>query len=106
MSLDVELIIAEETVYEANITHNLGNMASQAGVYNALWQPEKINISKAKDLIEPLRQGLHELKSQPDKYKQFNPKNGWGSYNGLVEFVEKYLSACYDYPDADISISR
>ena len=61
---------------------------------------------KAKELIEPLRQGLHNLKSEPESYMKFNPENGWGSYDGLVEFVESYLNACYEYPDADVKVSR
>lgn len=93
-------------VFEYNITHNLNNMAEAAGIYQCLWRPEEIGITKAHQLIEPLRQGLHELKLNPDLYKQFNPKNGWGSYDGLVKFVEAYLNACYEYPDADVNVSR
>lgn len=92
--------------YSANITHNLNSMAGAAGIYEHLWRPDEIGITKAKQLIEPLRAGLHELKLNPEKYKVFNPSNGWGSYDGLVDFVSKYLEACYEYPDADIEISR
>jgi len=51
-------------------------------------------------------QGLHNLKIEPERYKKFNPENGWGSYDGLVKFVENYLNACYEYPDADVEVSR
>ena len=71
-----------------------------------MWRPDEIKITKAKELIEPLRQGLHNLKSEPESYMKFNPENGWGSYDGLVEFVESYLNACYEYPDADVEVSR
>lgn len=94
------------TVYHANITHNLNNMADEAGIYEHLWQPDEIEITKAKELIEPLRQGLHNLKSEPERYKKFNPENGWGSYEGLVKFVENYLNACYEYPEAEINADR
>jgi hypothetical protein len=93
-------------VYWANITHNLYKMAEAAGIYEHLWRPDEIKITKAKELIEPLRQGLHNLKSEPERYKKFNPENGWGSYDGLVKFVENYLNACYEYPDADVEVSR
>lgn len=96
----------DETVYDANITHNLNTMATEAGIYELLWRPDEIQITKAKELIEPLRQGLHNLKSEPERYKKFNPENGWGSYDGLVKFVENYLNACYEYPDAIIEVSR
>jgi hypothetical protein len=92
--------------YEANITHNLNKMAGESGLYEYLWQPEKNNIFVAKELIEPLTKGLELLKSDPERFKQFNPSNGWGDYEGLVSFVEKYLSACKIYPQAKIRISK
>ena len=39
MSLDVYLMVDNERVYDANITHNLNSMASEAGCYEALWRP-------------------------------------------------------------------
>ena len=65
-----------DEVYSANITHNLNTMASQAGIYEHLWRPDEIGITKAKELIDPLREGLHKLKSEPEMYKAFNPSNG------------------------------
>ena len=32
--------------------------------------------------------------------------NGWGMYEHFVPFVEKYLEACKEYPDAVIEVSR
>lgn len=108
LSYDEGKTYTEETeqVYWANITHNLNTMAGEAGIYEHLWRPDEIKITKAKELIEPLRQGLHNLKSEPERYKKFKPENGWGSYDGLVKFVENYLNACYEYPDADVEVSR
>ena len=94
------------TVYTANITHNLGTMADKAGINCHLWQPEKIGMTKARQLIKPLEAGLTRLKSNPHFFRQFNPENGWGTYEGLVQFVEGYLEACKQYPQADVSVSR
>lgn len=96
----------EECVYDANITHNLGKMASEAGIYQALWRPEEINKEKAEDIIELLEVGLTDLKSRPEHFERFNSPNGWGMYERFVPFVEKYLNACKEYPKADIWISR
>lgn len=99
---------AEETneCYSANITHNLNAMAAEAGIYKHLWRPEEIGISKAAQLIEPLRVGLALLKADPPRFKKHNPPNGWGDYDGFVEFVEKYLAACEQNPTADVGASR
>ena len=119
MSLDVSLNIKrrisydegktytedEEEVYESNITHNLTDMAEQAGIYESLWHPEKIGATKAKDIIEPLDKGLADLKARPEYFEKFNASNGWGTYKHFVPFVRDYLNACKEYPDATIEVS-
>lgn len=93
-------------VFWGNITHNLVGMAKAAGIYLYLWRPETYGITKAKELIEPLEDGLKRLKSAPDHFKELNPSNGWGNYEGLVALVEKYLEACREYPDAVVYVGR
>jgi hypothetical protein len=95
-----------DCVYHSNITHNLNEMASAAGIYKVIWRPDENDISKAKQLIEPLKKGLALLHSDPEQFKQFNPENGWGNYDVLVLFVSKYLLACLANPDADVSVWR
>lgn len=93
-------------VYWNNITHNLGRMAREAGLYDALWRPGEHGMQKASQLIAPLDVGLKRLKAAPETFRAFNPENGWGSYEGLVAFAESYLDACRSYPDADVKVSR
>lgn len=107
MSLDVSLYAMRPTeVYDANITHNLAKMAGEAGIYKHLWRPDEIGITHASQLIEPLRTGLALLRSDEPRFSQFNPSNGWGSYDSLVRFVKEYLEACEENPDAKVSVSR
>ena len=113
MSLDIYLTMPLKAegydpieVFSINITHNLGKMANAADLYYCMWRPEELGITKAGDVIELLNPGLALLKKHPDLYKQFNPPNGWGDYNGLVRTVETYLEACKKYPEADIYSSR
>jgi len=101
-----KLVKGSNKEYDANITHNLGEMASKAGIYYALWRPEEIGIMFAKDLIPYLERGLNRLKSVPDKYKKYNSPNGWGMYEHFVPFVEDYLLACRNYPDSIIETDR
>lgn len=95
-----------EEVYSANITHNLNKMADAAGIYEALWRPDEIGITKAAQLIEPLRAGLEKLQANPAHFEQFNASNGWGMYEHLVPWVAAYLAACKEHPDAVVSVSR
>lgn len=96
----------EEEVFSANITHNLTTMANKAGIYEHLWRPEEIGITKASQLIEPLTLGLEKIKKRRKYFEKFNPSNGWGSYEGFVPWIEEYLEACKEYPEAIIRVSR
>lgn len=93
-------------VFEKNITHNLTGMASEAGIYKHLWRPEELGINFAQDLIKPLQAGLKLLIDDPEKFKIFNPENGWGNYDVLKKFVSDYLRNCKLYPNAKIEVSR
>jgi hypothetical protein len=107
MSLDVYLTAVRPTeVYSRNITHNLNKMAFAAGIYEALWRPEEIGIVRAEQLIEPLTVGLEKLKADPERFKEFNAPNGWGMYDNLINFVEDYLEACIENPDAEVRACR
>ena len=115
MSLDVYLTKVMPTeVYSGNITHNLGKMADQVKLdgdetlYDVLWRPDECNppYVKAQELIKPLKQGLIELLLNSTKYKEYNPENDWGSYDGLCTFVQKYIVACEENPDAEIGVCR
>ena len=95
-----------DEVFWANITHNLGEMAQKAGIYEALWRPEEISKVRAGDIIGLLEDGLKRLRDKPGYYISFNPENGWGDYEGFVDFVSKYLDACKQFPESIIRISR
>lgn len=95
-----------ERLWDQNITHNLASMARAAGLYEVLWRPEEYNITKASQAIPILADGLNRLLDNRGKFEAFNPENGWGDYDGLVNFTRSFLTACREYPDALIESSR
>lgn len=99
----VRAIVRATSMWSANITHNLTEMAEKAGLYIPIWQPDEAGIHWAAELIEPLEKGLALLKGDPKEFEKYNPPNGWGDYDGFVGFVEEYLEACRDYPGAQVS---
>lgn len=118
--------VEHETIYSANITHNLTPMADEANLYEALWRPYRLNPKfkvkpediitefhfevhnpcQAKDIIPYLEEGLKKLKDDPKHFEKFNSSNGWGMYEHFVPFVENYLEACKQYPESIIKVSR
>ena len=113
MSLDVRLekdwcsvCDRGDVVYRDNITHNLGKMAEEAGVYLHLWRPEELALVTASQLVKPLEEALVAMERDPPPYIRWSPANGWGSYASLVLFIRDYLKACREYPQARIFVSR
>lgn len=105
MSLDFSLTAVRtrtETVFDGNITHNLGGMAQAAGLYCVLWEPAEHGIDTAEQAIPLLRRGLARMIAEPERFKAMNPKNGWGTYNRLVDFTLDVLRACEENPDATL----
>jgi hypothetical protein len=94
-----------ECVFHSNITHNLIPMAKEAGIYEACWSPEEINATKASDIVPILEKGFNDLKARPEYFKLFDSENGWGIYVHFLPWMEAYLNACREYPDAIIEVS-
>jgi hypothetical protein len=116
----------KEEVYSANITHNLGKMADEAGLYEALWRPHRLkpgydipeddhkaeweyedaNPVRAHEIIEIIEKGLADMKARPKHYEKFNSPNGWGMYEHFVPFIEKYLAALKEFPETQVVCDR
>lgn len=92
--------------HAANVTHNLNQMAREADLYKLLWYPEVLGYGRAWQIIEPLEKGITLLKSDPERFKVFEAKNGWGTYKWLLEFCEEVLEACKKSPQGRIEVSR
>lgn len=114
MSLDVSLEVNKclhcnhsDEVFSANITHNLNEMAEEAGIYKHVWRPEELEeIKQAGDLIEPLTDGLTQMKEDPERFERHDSPNGWGVYEDFVMWLEEYLTACKQWPNATITVDR
>lgn len=112
MSLDVELVKyckecgCNRQLWSRNVTHNLNKMAAAAGIYEIVWRPKENNVRQAKQLIRPLKAAVSVMKKSPKRFKKHNPKNGWGSYEGFLSFLEEYLVACVKHPDAAVRADR
>ncbi len=93
-------------LYNDNITHNLGPMAEAFGLYVLLWRPEECGIDEAWQLIDLLVDGLDRLAANQGEAGRYAPANGYGTYAGLLNFVQKYLEACRAFPRAKVRACR
>lgn len=102
---DIKEIEIETTEFwHKNITHNLNKMASAClswgdyTLYDLLWRDEQLTCDKW-FYISQLTYCLNCLKNDSEFFKQFNPENGWGTYEQLCEFVEDFIKALIDMPE-------
>lgn len=121
--VDPDDIIEEEIktneFWHGNITHNLCRMAEDCmsfdeydqcyNLYDLLWRdtqaPFEGNYINA--YIAHLAYCLYVLKNDPEHFKQFNPPNGWGTYEQLCQFTEDFIKALITMPEGShIEYSR
>ena len=104
MSLDLSIRAMRPTqVFDANITHNLAKMAHECGLYEPMWGA---NDAVAGTLIEPLSLGIATLVLEPERFRKFNPENGWGSYEDLLRLAREFLAACIANPDGIVGVFK
>jgi hypothetical protein len=104
MSLDIWLTdTVETTVVDKNITHNLGRMWSEAGVYDALYNSEG---QTAKSVLPILHEGLRLMIADPERFKKFNAHNGWGLYEHALPWLGELIKEFEEYPNGIIGVSK
>lgn len=111
--IDPNSIVEEEIetneFWHGNITHNLCEMAedclssnnSDYTLYDLLWRDtqEPFTGDYLNVYIAYLAYCLYVLKDDPEHFKKFNPKNGWGTYEQLINFVKEFIKALVNIPE-------
>lgn len=118
MSLEVSIYHkdSEESVWIANITHNLREMASHVPIdnngtpttlYYVCWRPEEIGIKTVGEVLPLLKQGLRYMFGNRKNLFQYESPNGWGTHKDFLRFLLTYYNACKEYePECRIEANR
>ena len=93
-------------IFDVNITHNLTRMADVAKIYGVMWRPDENGIKTAADCIPAMAAGVVFMEANREMLEQYNPSNGWGSYEVLLQVATEILTACRENPDAIVGASR
>ena len=97
MSYDFKVGPAEQyqhDPFEKNVTYNVATMLKRAGFH-----PIILNGRTAVELRPVVRHAWQLLIDQPEYFKKFDPENGWGSFNGVRDFIsdlDTYLTTAPD----------
>jgi hypothetical protein len=84
-------------IYETNITYNLADM-----YYKAI--DEKLGLKKLKRMtcdkaLPIINKAIEDMVKNKAEYIKLNPKNGWGTYDGLLEQFREMRNVCEENPD-------
>lgn len=92
----IDITVAEV----GNYTYNVSNMYKEAmGITLS-----DLHGMSATEAIDILHKGVTNMNNDPEKYKAMNPPNGWGDYEGALQFLTKILNACTENPNAYIKV--
>jgi hypothetical protein len=96
MSYDIKFKVKVEGVNlwvdtgecSANTTWNVRDMIIKSTGLE--WKNTK-NNGLCKDVIPKIENGFWELTDYPEKYKQYESENGWGTIDGTKRFFQEIL---------------
>lgn len=104
ISFKAKLEGADQWVYVGpewiNHTSNTAAMIKEVcGSYPSAW-----NGMRCSELLPVLTAGCKELRAYSQKYRQFEPENGWGTVETTLEFLDAIRKACEEYPTAVLEV--
>jgi hypothetical protein len=86
-----------------NYTYNCAPMFNMAFGVKKGWT-DLLERKKCKDVLPIIRKALAHMATNPKDYILLNPKNGWGSYTGATEFIQRLFEQAEKYPEHIIYI--
>ena len=83
-----------------NFTSNTAAMIKEVcGSYPSEWGGRKCS-----DMYPVLMQGASLLNNSPEKYRRFEPSNGWGTVETTRDFLISVADNCGKYPTAVLEV--
>jgi len=91
------------TVVEiGNYTSNVAGMWARA-LGRRLYELGGMNAADALPLLEA---AVCAMRADPDGYRELDPANGWGRYEGALEYLDRLRGACARHPKTQIRVSH
>ena len=79
---------------DANITWNVRKIITHS---TGLEWKNDANNGLCIDVIPKIQKGLDELLTYPEKYKEYESPNGWGTVRGTINFFNRIIEAWHDF---------
>lgn len=106
VSYDVTLYVStggdsEVEAFWRNMTSNVAPMWRKAGADLASFADKR-----ASECVADLEVAIKAMEADPATYRAMNPENGWGDYDGCLDFLKSIREACVTHPACTVHISR
>ncbi|SRR6266540_4134693 len=88
--------------YTSNVSRMWFEALGNSQTLGDLLDPKPI----ASTLIEPLNRAIATMMETPEYFRAMNPLNGWGSYEGALEYLIWIRDHCVKWPSARVRVSR
>jgi hypothetical protein len=82
---------------DLNVTRNLTPMLREAGLFRVEGFQGDLLGAPCSELAGIADGTLRTLEADPDRFKALNPANGWGDYEGAVDFVRRLRDLCQSW---------
>ena len=112
MSIDIDLEIntGKHTVFVVevgNYTHNVQPMWRKAlkAASGSDYGLCDLNGTRASESIPVLEKAVKHMRENKEEYLPLNPTNGWGNYEGALQYLETLLECCQEHPLCTIATS-
>lgn len=60
----------------------------------------------AGESLPAIQRAVADMEANPARYEAMNPPNGWGNYEGALDYLRSLRDACAEHPKATIRISN
>lgn len=119
VSYDIDLVIDTGAGNMPSVC-DVGNYTSNVSAmwHKALWEGDVLHEvagdayslkalhgKNAGDCIQLLERAIRRMEQDGATYVAMNPDNGWGTYEGALEYLKKMLYGCRQHPKCTIDVS-
>lgn len=112
MSYDISLYIQVDTGGPEPIEYCVDDVGNYTSNVSRMWTDAlghrlaDLKGKTAGDCTDDLKRAVADMEARPDHYRAMDPPNGWGCYEGALNYLRRLLVACLAHPKAEIHISH
>ncbi|NUR38796.1 MAG: hypothetical protein HOV73_01750 [Streptomyces sp.] len=112
MSYDIDLYATIDTGHaDGPMTITIAEVGNYTSNVSGMWADAighrlfELNGRTAGDALEQLTEAVARMRATPDHYRAMEPANGWGNYDGALQYLDRLRDACESHPKTTIRIS-